>query len=73
MGCLAADILLDFDNNGSLDENDCNPSDLLVYPGAPDAGATYSSSALTRCGQERDLSTSTNYTDLPRWTLYERQ
>ncbi len=32
--CQSSSVLHDFDEDGSLDENDCGPSDPLVHPGA---------------------------------------
>jgi len=37
LGCASqGNVLYDFDGDGSLDENDCDSADPLVFPGAPD-------------------------------------
>ena len=35
-GCVSASSLQDFDGDGSLDQDDCEPSDPNIYPGAED-------------------------------------
>ncbi len=38
LGCSTGnESLLDFDGDGSLDENDCDSTDAQIYPGAADA------------------------------------
>jgi len=37
LGCsIETQSLYDFDEDGSLDQDDCNPADPAVYPGAPE-------------------------------------